>query len=232
MSPYRLCAATVFALLVCGGFTAASSSATYEGGETCPISNNGDGELLTDAVVNMLLNDASYISVKVEGVQGVRVVCTDYPEQGRTSINGSGSVYYQSFDGPKDVDTFVVGATDGDRYFSTTVTVNLERTVLKAPVVTKKMVLENKRPINRGWLTITNNSTRLLYVKVGASAKRPDVIKEIPVGAHMTVATWRKKLIATMLTRNDVGNDVYVTSANANMVTGKVTMYQDKTFGS
>lgn len=210
----------------------ASSSATYEGSDNCPVSENGDGGFVTDATATLLLNDYTTIPVKVEGAQDIHVVCTStsYPVQSEKDITVNGDVLYRSFLGPKDTESFVVGATDGVKYFSTTVTVNLERIVFQTPVVTRKMVVKNNRPQNAGQVSIANNTTRPMFIKAGVNPNRPDVVKDIPPGGRQTVTSWRKILVLTMFTKNDEAWEVYVTSARVNMVTGKVTMFLEKEF--
>lgn len=198
------------------------------GGEVedpCITSVNGAGGVLaTDKSARVISGDAVTIDSLLVGAG--HIVCVQgMTAQGGAANNHDGTVsYYPNF-GTTGTDSFTVGATDGDKYYSTVVTVEIETVMLPKPKLVKKLVVKKGKVVRKAVVRFNNTSSRAGMVMFGASTEEePDGQRTIQAGGLKKVKTKRVRFDFVMSVLNDEGFPVLIGIGRVNTKTGKVKM--------
>jgi len=120
------------------------------------------------------------------------------PRRGDVCVNHNGTIDYLADSSPTDyTSSFTYGVTDGDRYRTATVTVNVAGVRPMRPVLQQRLVLEqhSHHAKQRARVSFTNpNSYRMLVLAGSPRKKNPSIQHFVYPGHPFTVTTKERRL--------------------------------------
>ena len=186
----------------CSGATAPANTNTVN---QAPVAVNDTVSVVAGRIVTIkvLANDTDPDSDKLY-VTGVT-----QPKRGEYCLHKNGTIDYFAMPGAYNrKDTFTYGVTDGDRYRTATVTVNVEGIKPMRPVLRKRLVLNKHSKQVKQWavLTFTNpNKKRMLLLAGSPKADRPSVQRVLYPNRSFTMTTKLRRVqyVTALAPRND-----------------------------
>jgi hypothetical protein len=118
------------------------------------------------------------------------------PRRGEVCVNRNGTIdFYAEGSRNNYTTTFTYGVTDGDRYRTATVTVNVESLKPVRPVLKQRLVLKHGHVKQPARMTFTNNNKYRVILLAGNPKKsRPAVQRVIYPGRTFTYSTKQRRL--------------------------------------
>jgi hypothetical protein len=227
----RVAAATAVSLVAGLGLTGsigpASAAQTCPGG-TAPANTNtvnqapvpGNDRAAAQAgssvLVRVLSNDSDPDGdpLAVVGASAAR---------GETCVGARGLVRYTPNVGRNDrTDTFTYGVTDGDRYRTGTVTVDVTGLKPFKPVLKKRLILKHNGKVKqRARVTFTNtNSKRVLVDVEGVKSEKTIAERFVYPGRSFTFSTKERQLFFASLLAPKTGELVFINVGRLNTRNG------------
>ena len=229
----KVATATAIALVASLGLTGFAGSAAAA--EDCtPATAPQNDDVLNQAPV--LTNDS--VRIIAGSVTTVKVLANDSdpdgdklyvtsattPKRGATCVNPNGTIEYFAAPGRYNrTDTFTYAVTDGDRYRTATVTVNVEGLKPMRPVLKQRLVKKGKKVSQRAVLTFTNPNSKRMILLAGDQRKgRPELQRVLYPGKSATLVTKTVRVYyVTALAPRDAGltlvNDGLLNTRNGNL---------------
>lgn len=158
------------------------------------------GRILT---IKVLANDSDPDSDKLY------VASATQPERGELCLHKNGTIDYLAMPSAYNrTDTFSYGVTDGDRYRTAKVTVNIEGIKPMRPVLKQRLVLKKHSKQVKQWavMTFTNpNKNRMLLYAGNPKKERPSVQRVLYPGRSFTMTTKLRRVqyVTALAPRND-----------------------------
>lgn len=195
--------------------------------DPCPTSVNGSGSgQMVPATVSVLAG--GYVeNIDVAGNDGISLVCAAGTGYGYAFVY-DGFAGYSPAPGPDSVQTFTVGGTDGDRYYSTEVTVNVDG--FADPTLKRALEKKGGKVTQKAKVAFHNTTDYPVKVLAGSfNNDEPDLRVKIPAGESSVVTTKRAHLdfIGLVSTRK-----VYATVRIAGINTQSGTVRDASSFRS
>jgi len=200
----KIAAATVVTLIAGMGLTGASGSATAATGGSCegqsaPANTNpaNQAPVATNDTVSMVAGTLRTIKVLANDTDpdGDRLYLENAtsPRRGDVCVQRNGTVDLMAPASPTSYTTsFTYGVTDGDRYRTATVTLNVDALRPLRPVLEQRLVLKKHghKVKRRARVSVTNpNKVRLLFVAGNPRKARPTVQHYVYPGHSFTFST-------------------------------------------
>lgn len=197
----RVATATVVALVASLGLIGSGTTAAAADGECSPAAapQNDDtlnqAPVLTDDTVRVIAGSVATLKVLANDSDpdGDRLYVTSAttPKRGETCVQRNGTIRYFAEPGRYNrTNTFTYAVTDGDRYRTATVTVNVEGLKPMRPVLRQRLVKKGKNVKQWAVLTFTNpNSKRMLLLAGNPRKNRPAVQRVLYPGRSFTLTT-------------------------------------------
>lgn len=231
----RVAAGSAMALLVGLGASGPATAAGYGDEENCggtaaPQNLHADNQAPeanadrvrtfagTSVSIDVLANDSD--------VDGDRIYLagTTTPRKGSTCINTDGTIsYHASFSTRDYTDTFRYGITDGDRYRSATVTVQVEGVQLVKAQLKKRLLLKKNNQVKRkALIAYTNpNSIRVVVFAFDRKHDRTVATRTISPGKTISFSTKVRSLDYAIILPTGDGEASLVDFGRLNTRTGR-----------
>jgi Bacterial Ig domain len=206
----RIAAATVVTVVAGLGLTGSAGSATAATGGPCegqsaPANTNvaNQAPVATDDTVNMVAGTLRTLKVLANDTDpdGDKLYLENAtsPRRGEICVQRNGTVQILAPASPSAYTTaFTYGVTDGDRYRTATVTVNVSALKPLRPVLEKRLVLKKHghKVKQRARVSFTNpNKVRLLLLAGNPRKDRPAVQRYVYPGHSVTFTTKDRKIV-------------------------------------
>jgi hypothetical protein len=227
----KVAAATAISMVAGLGLTASTGPASAA--QTCP----GQPAPENTNTVNqapVLANDTAAVQAGTSVL--VRVLSNDSDpdgdqlavvgasaSRGVTCVGAQGLVRYTPNVGRNDrTDTFTYGVTDGDRYRTGTVTVDVTGLKPIKPVLRKRLILKHNGKVKqRARLTITNNNTKRVMVEVeGLNTEKTLAERFVYPGRSFTLSTKERQVLFASLLAPKTGELVFINVGRLNTRNG------------
>ena len=245
---HTIAAATVVTLLAGSGLAgfAGSAEAAKAGlcqGQSAPDNTNlvNQAPVPGDDTVSMVAGTVRTIKVLANDTDPdgdkLYVENATSPRRGTICVQRDGTVQVLAPASPKDyTSSFTYGVTDGDRYRTATVTLDVDGLAPLRPVLKKKLVLKKHghKVKQRAVYSITNpNKVRLMLLAGNPKRNRPAVQRFVYPGKTYSFTTKDRRITFIGILAPKSGTYVtYVNEGRLNTVTGnQVNHYVGATFG-
>lgn len=212
----RRAVALVAVALGAWGTVSVTAGAPADAAESCPVSDRGAGAgLLSDVHAPVLTGDyTDPVRVLEEGAEGTSLVCIA-PLDDRvqaalgydTSSEHDGTMTALTdagLEGPHEV---VVGATDGDLYYSTTVVLDVTPFAVADAALKRATRFRDGVAVRPGRVALANPAEARVRVQVGSFARGvPDRTVGLSAGEQRVLSTDRRRWGYVVSTRSPLGH--------------------------